>query len=85
MGLLLVGGRELQLCPPHGYIAFVFSVWQMPQDSLLRYPGRLLLNPSSCSGGKEKADILNVSYIQCNIELMIANEQELFCCAVCFQ
>lgn len=74
----VVGGRELKLCPPpHGYRSFVFSVWEMPQDSLLCYPGRLLLNPSSCSGGKEKADILNVSYIQCNIELKIANEREL--------
>lgn len=57
----------------------------MPQDSLLRYPGRLLLNPSSCSGEEEKADILNVSSVQCNIELKIANEQELFYCAVYFQ
>lgn len=50
----------------------------MPQDSLLCYPGRLLLNPSSCSGGKERADILNVSDIQCNIEPKVANEQEGF-------
>ena len=78
----LVGGRELEPCAPHGYIVFVFSVWEMPQDSLLRYPGRLLLNPSSCSRGKEKADILNVSYIQCNIELTIANEREFLLCSL---
>lgn len=83
---LLPDGRErLQPKPPHGYTSFVFCVWEMPQDSLLCYPGRLLLNPSSCSEGKEKADMLNVSYTQRNMELKIANEREHFDGAVSLQ